>query len=148
MSSVIVFLSKLILLIFLTFLLQSLPVVSTVLIFWIYFNLMTLVFALQWLLFTVKFWSCCLCFHRLPSKSKGIFLFIVSFLFSCWLGWFLWYLRDVSRKNVFKIKASAAASGFCGWAHAGIDVYTFQHNISSSLIRLHGSGCFYCCHNS
>ena len=43
---------------------------------------MTLVFALQWLLSTVKFWSCCLCFHRLPSKSKGMFLVIVSFLFT------------------------------------------------------------------
>ena len=48
-NSVIIFLSQMTLLRWLTFLLGSLTVILTVLLFWIYLFLLTLVFVLQWL---------------------------------------------------------------------------------------------------
>ena len=33
------------------------------------------------------------------------------------------HLRDVSWEDIFKLGASAAASEFCEWVQAGIDVY-------------------------
>ena len=33
------------------------------------------------------------------------------------------HLRDVPWENIFKLSASAAASGFCEWVQVGIDVY-------------------------
>ena len=33
------------------------------------------------------------------------------------------HLRDVPWEDIFKLSASAAASGFCGWVQVGIDVY-------------------------
>ena len=33
------------------------------------------------------------------------------------------HLRDLPRKNIFKLSASAAASEFCEWVQIGIDVY-------------------------
>ena len=48
-NSVIIFLSQMTLLRWLTFLLRSQTVILTVLLFWIYFFLLTLVFVLQWL---------------------------------------------------------------------------------------------------
>ena len=33
------------------------------------------------------------------------------------------HLRDVPWEDIFKLSASAAASGFCEWVQVGIDVY-------------------------
>ena len=33
------------------------------------------------------------------------------------------YLRDIPWEDIFKLSASAAASGFCEWVQVGIDVY-------------------------
>ena len=33
------------------------------------------------------------------------------------------HLRDIIWEDIFKLSASAAASGFCEWVQAGIDVY-------------------------
>ena len=50
----------------LTFLFASQDLVLTVLLFWIYFFLLTLIFVLQWLSSFAKLWSCCcLSFHWL-----------------------------------------------------------------------------------
>ena len=37
------------------------------------------------------------------------------------------HLRDVLWEDVFKLSASAAASEFCEWVQAGIDVYIPHH---------------------
>ena len=47
------------------------------------------------------------------------------------------HLRDVSWEDIFKLCVSAAASEFCEWVQAGIDVY-IPHRIRSSLTHLHG----------
>ena len=47
------------------------------------------------------------------------------------------HLRDVPWEDIFKLSASAAASEFCEWVQAGIDVY-IPHRIRSSLTHLHG----------
>ena len=50
----------------LTFLFASQDLLLTVLLFWIYFFLLTLIFVLQWLSSIAKLWSCCcLSFHWL-----------------------------------------------------------------------------------
>ena len=48
------------------------------------------------------------------------------------------HLIDALWKDIFKLRASAAAaSEFCEWVQAGIDVY-IPHRIRSSLTHLHG----------
>ena len=49
------------------------------------------------------------------------------------------HLRDVPWDNIFKLGASAAASGFCKRVQVGIDVYITNREITrSSLLHLHG----------
>ena len=70
-NSVLIFVSQMTLLRLLTFRLEALTVTLTVLLFWIYFYLLTLVFVLQWLSLHGKFWPCCcLSFHWLSLKLK------------------------------------------------------------------------------
>ena len=65
---VIIFLSQMTLLRWLTFLLGSQTVNLIILLFWIYLFLLTLVFVLQWLPSIGKFWSCCcLSFHQIHN---------------------------------------------------------------------------------
>ena len=61
-----------------------------------------------------------------PSNSQwdGRFHCMHNFwLFSCWLGWSSWSLRNFPLEDIFKLGASAAASEFCEWVQGGIDVY-------------------------
>ena len=73
--------------------------ILTVLLFWIYLFLLTLVLVLQWLSLHWKFWSCCcLSFHSLSIKfimgcsnsSHSLWLFL------CWLGWSSWSFERCS----------------------------------------------------
>ena len=64
-NSVIIFLSQMTLLRWLTFLLGSQTVILIVLLFWIYLFLLTLVFVLQWL---SLYWEISIVF---PSDSQG-----------------------------------------------------------------------------
>ena len=48
------------------------------------------------------------------------------------------HLRNAPWEDIFKLSASAAASGFCEWVQAGIDVYITDRSIRLSLIHLHG----------
>ena len=76
-NSVIISLSQMTLLTWLTFLFGSLTVTLIVLLFWIYFFLLMLVFALQWLSFIQKFSSyCCLSFHWISHTQNWMPHFI------------------------------------------------------------------------
>ena len=48
------------------------------------------------------------------------------------------HLRDVPWEDIFKLRASAAASEFCEWVQVGTDVYIPHLSIKSSLTHLHG----------
>ena len=91
-NSVIIFLSQMTLLRWLTFLLGSQTVILIVLLFWIYLFLLTLVFVLQWLSlhleilimllsqFPVTFYHI---HNEMPASLHCLWLF------SCWLGFSL-----------------------------------------------------------
>ena len=60
-----------------------------------------------------------------PSNSQREALFhCIAYDYSC-ADWDSLHdhLREVLWEDTFKIRASAAASKFCEWAQAGIDVY-------------------------
>ena len=98
-NSIIILLSQMTLLRWLTFLHGSQTVILIVLLFWTYFFLLTLVFVLQWLPSIGKFWSCCcLSFHWLSIKfTMGCLVSSHSlWLFSCWLGSSLWSFERCS----------------------------------------------------
>ena len=48
------------------------------------------------------------------------------------------HLRDNPWEDIFKLRASAAASEFCEWVQVGIDVYIPHIKIRSSFTHLHG----------
>ena len=67
-----------------------------------------------------------------PSNSQQDALFHhIAYDYSC-----ADYLRDVPCKGIFKVSASVAASAFCEWVQVGIDVYSPNCNIRSSLTHL------------
>ena len=100
-----ILLSRMTLLRWLTSLPGSLTVSLTVLLFWIYFGLLTLVFVLQWL-----------SLHRIAYDYSR----------ADWDG-LRDDLRDVPWEDIFKLRASAAATEFCEWVQVGIDVYIPHH---------------------
>ena len=63
-----------------------------------------------------------LVFHQIqngvPVPSHGLWLFL------CWLGRFSWSFERCSMEDIFKPRASAAASEFWEWVQDGIDVCT------------------------
>ena len=71
----------------------------TVLLFWIDLFLLTLVFVLQWLSFLLE-----------------ILVMLMS-------QFPLTFHQIHNSKNIFKLRASAAASEFCEWVQVGIDLY-------------------------
>ena len=99
----------------------------TVLLFWIYFYILTLVFVLHWLslhweILVMLLPQFPLTFHQ---TQMGFPVSLYSFwLFSCWLGSLCDHLRDVPWKNIFKLGASAAAASEFGvWVLVWNDVY-------------------------
>ena len=88
-NSVIIFLSQMTLLRWLTFLLGSQTVILTVLLFWIYLFLLTLVFVLQWLSLYWEILSyCCLIFHWLSIKfTTGCPISSLSLWLFGWSSW-------------------------------------------------------------
>ena len=109
------------------------PGCFSVLLYWIYFFLLMLVFALPWFSFIGKLSSCCcLSFHWLfikftmgcPVSSHSLWLF------SCWLGWSSWSFK------------------FCEWVWVGIDVYIHHKKYQ---VKPHSSPWFFsflCCSHS
>ena len=127
-NSVIIFLSQTNLFRWLTFLLGSHTVILTVLLFWIYFFLLTLLVVLQWLsllleiliLFLSQF---PLTFHHIHNGMPR---------FTADWDSLRDHLRDVPWQDISKLSASADASEFCEWVQMYISL------IRSSLTHLHG----------
>ena len=150
-NSVIIFLSQMTLLRWLTFLLGSQTVILIVLLFWIYFFLLTLVFVLQWLPSIGKFWSCCcLGFHWLSITftMRWPILLHCLWLFSCWLEWSFWLFERCSM-GWFELGASTAASEFSEWVQVEIDAYITHRKYqgqASLIFMIFSYLC--CCHSS
>ena len=126
LNSVVIFLCQTTLLRWLTFLLGSQTVILTVLLFWIYIFLLTLVFVLLRLSFHCEMLSCCcISFHWLSIIfTTGCPLSLhCLWLFSCWLGQCLWSFRDHFLGRISLNSVSATSSEFCEWVQVGIDVY-------------------------
>ena len=101
-NSVIIVLSQIILLRWLTFLLGSLTVTLTVLLFWIYLFLLTLGFNLH--LLTLHWEILIMLFSRFPLTSNKLKIYCPislhsSWLFSCWLGWSSWSFKRCSKEG-------------------------------------------------
>ena len=88
-----------------------------ILLFQIYFYLLTLVFVLQCFPSIGEFGSGC-CQFPLNSQQDALFHCI-----ACDYCCDSKNLRDVPWEDIFKLGASAAASEFCEWVQVGIDVY-------------------------
>ena len=119
-NSVIIFLSQMTLLRWLTFLL-------TVLLFRISFFLLTLVFVVLWLSLN---WKILIIFFvsvsiNFPSNSQWdapFYRIAYDYFRAAWDG-LCDHLRDVPWEDIFKLSASAAVSEFSEWVQVGIDVY-------------------------
>ena len=112
-NSVIIFLLKMNLLRWLTFLLAFLIVTLTVLLFWISFFLLMVVFFLQWLSLNWKILimllsQFLLAFCQTQNRMPRFIAYDCSR--ADW-GSLCDHLRDVPLEDIFKLYASAAASG-------------------------------------
>ena len=126
-NSVIIFLSQMTLIRWLTFLLGSQTLVLIVLLFWISFFLLMLVFVLQWLSLhwgvLIMFLSHFpLTFHQIHDGMPCFHRIAYDYSCADWDGLHD-YLRDVPWEDIFKLGAPAAASEFCESVQVGIDVY-------------------------
>ena len=140
-NSVIIFLSQLVLLRWLTFLLRSHTVILIVLLFWIYFFLLTLVMAFPPLgnsdhvIVSVSI-------EFATNSQQDAPFHRIAYDYSC-ADWddLPDHLRDVPWEDILKLGASAAASEFCEWVQVGLDLY-IPHRKSPSPHRksphLHG----------
>ena len=125
-NSVIMVLSEIVLVTWLTFLLKSRLWLSQtccfgfISIFWCKYLLYKSFSSIR------KFWSCCfLSFHWFSNELKTRCLVSSH---SLWLSCADWDglpddFRDVPWKDIFKLSASTVASEFCEWVQVGIDVY-------------------------
>ena len=114
----------------LTFLIRSLPVTVTVLLFWIYFYFLMLVFVVQWLFLHWKILIMLLSQFPLTfcqTQNKMTCSYCSLWLFFCWLGWSLWSFERCSMGRYLWAWYSAAASEFWQWVQVGIDVYILHH---------------------
>ena len=123
---VIILLSQITLLRKLTFLLASLTVILTVLLFRISFFLL-FVFVLHWLTFHWEILitllsQFSLTFCQTHSKMPPFYHKAFDYFCADWDG-LCDHMRDFPWEDIFKLGASAAASEFCVWVQVGIDVY-------------------------
>ena len=105
----------------LTFLLGSLTVTITALLFWIYLFLLTLVFVLQW--FSLHWEILIMLLSQFQKGMDASFYCIAHDYYRADWDGIRDHLRDDPWDDVFKFSASAAASKFCEWVQVGIDVY-------------------------
>ena len=113
----------------LTFLLGSQIVSLTVLVFWIYLFLLTLVFVQQWL--SLDWEILIMLLSQFPLTFQQTQNSIAyDYSHADWDG-LCNHLRDVTWENIFKLSASTAPHEFCEWVQVGIDVYILFGSHSS-----------------
>ena len=112
----------------------------TVLLFWIYLLLLSLVFALQWLSLYWEILIICLSFQRLSNLKQDSPFHCVAYDYSRadWNG-FRDHLRDVPWEDIFNLSASTAACEFCEWLQVRIDVCIPHHKYQAILTHRHTS---------
>ena len=134
---VIILLSQMALLRWLTFLLGSQSVTLKVLVFWIYSFLLLLVLVPPFgnsdhIVVSVSI--------DFPSSSQqDALLHCIAYGYSCadWEG-LRDHLTNGTWNDIFKLSAPNAARKFCVWVQIGMDVYIPHLSIKSSLTHLHG----------
>ena len=149
-NSVIIFLSQMTLLRWLTFLCRSQTVILIALLFLTYFILLMLVFVMTFPSLGISdhvFVSVFIGF--LSNSQQDALLDCMVYDYSCadWDG-LCDHVRDVPWEDVFKLVASAAASEFCEWVWLGIDVYIPQKIPGATSFISMVFSCLCCCHNS
>ena len=127
LNTIIIFLSQMTLLRWLTFLLRSQIVIPTVLLFLDFLFLLTLVFVLPWLSLHWEFLIMLLLqfpltFHQNLQQDTPFHPIAYDYSRADWDS-LCDHLRDVPWEGIFKLSAFAASSEFCEWVQAGIDVY-------------------------
>ena len=105
----------------LTFLLESQTVILIVLLFWIYFFLLTLVFVLQWL--SLHWEILIMLLSQFPLTFYQIHNGMPCFIASLMTILVLIRAVFVIIWEMFHGRISAAASEFCEWVQVEIDVY-------------------------
>ena len=112
----------------LTFLLGSLTVNHTVLLFWISFFLLSISLAFPWSgnLFIILLSQFLLTFLQTQERDAPFYHTACDYSCADWDDLFD-HLRDVPLDDIFEFSASAAASYFCEWNFARIDVYIPHH---------------------
>ena len=151
-NSVIIFVSQMALLRWLTFLLRSQTVILIVQLFWINFFLLSICSTMAFpplgssdhLVVPVSI--------AFPINSQqGAPFHCIGYDYSCadWDGLFD-HLTDVLWEDIFKLGASAAASEFWEWVEVGIDVYIYPSWKISGQVSLLCMvfSCLCCCHSS
>ena len=117
-NSVIIFLSQMTLIRWLTFLLRFQTVIVKVLLFWIYFFLRTLVFVPQWLslhwdILIMSLSQFSLTFHQIDTGMPRLIGITYDYSRADWDG-LCDHLRDVPWGDIFQL-STAAASEFRQW---------------------------------
>ena len=150
-NSVIIFLSQTTLLRWLTFLLGSQSVNLTVLLFWIYLFLLMLVLVIQW--FSLH-WEILILLSRFsidfPSNSQqdAPFHHITYDDSRADWGGLRDHLRDVPWEDIFKLRASAAASDFVSLFRLELMHISLIVSVMQTSLILMVFKCLCCCHSS
>ena len=103
----------------------------TVLLFWIYLFLLTIVFVLQQAFSPLGnsdnvVVSVSIDFPINSNQDASFYRVAYDYSRADWDG-LRDHLRDVPWEDIFKLSASAAAGEFCEWVQVGIDVYIPHH---------------------
>ena len=142
-NSVIIFLSQMTLLRWLTFPLGSQTITFRVFFFWISFFLLTLVFVLQWLslhwtILIMLLSRFPLTFHQTQKEmSHSIIWFMTNLVLIGTV--FVWSLDRCSMGGYLYTQCPAAVGEFCEWVKVGTDVYIFHLKYQ---VKLHSSPWF------
>ena len=141
LNSVVIFLCQMTLLRWLTFLLGSQTMILTVLLFWIYIFLLTLVFVLLRLSFHCEMLSCCcISFHWLSVIfTTGCPLSLhCLWLFSYWLGQSLWSFLITPLGGYLYTLFLLLLVNFVSGFKLELMYISIVESIRSSLTHLHG----------
>ena len=151
-NSIIIFLSQMTLLRWLTFLLRSQIVIPTVLLFLDFLFLLTLVFVLPWLSLHWEFLIMLLpqfplTFHQNLQQDTPFHPIAYDYSRADWDS-LCDHLRDVPWEGIFKLSASAATGEFCEWVQVGIDLYIAHRKYQVKLPFISMVFSCLCCYHS
>ena len=141
-NSVIIFLSQMTLIRWLTFLLRFQTVIVKVLLFWIYFFLRTLVFVPQWLslhwdILIMSLSQFSLTFHQIDTGMPRLIGITCDYSRADWDG-LCDHLRDVPWEDIFKLGLLLLLVSFVSGFRLEMMYVSLIENVRSNLTHLHG----------